>query len=195
MNWARKPNIRVAGSLTATVINDATQVVNIGDAIWVSYWEEPTDKAVAGYPSFGSDPETIIPLRLEQEPDIQGAMVSIEPTGTGMWWPWWAAIVLAPRAASSTGPPRPAPAGSALKPIVYSASLDHGYTAGSMVLDAPILIINPWTREAWRPRQLEGALKAPCACTCLARSRNLCTVRLAQDMGVEAVIDGPRPWA
>lgn len=51
--------------------------------------------------------------------------------------------------------------GSSFKPILYSAALDHGFTAGSIILDAPILLINEMSNEPWRPRNFEGGFEGP----------------------------------
>lgn len=191
MNWARTPNKRVSGSLTGTAISDATKVVKKGDAIWVSL-------APPAPPAKGQEPvlydlssvaaESVIPLRLQQVPDVQGALVSIEPqTGDVV-------ALIGGYSFGSTGSQfnRATQAqrqpGSSFKPIVYSASLDNGFTPGSMLLDAPLLVINPWTKQAWRPRNFEGGFEGPIRLyRALARSRNLCTVRVAQEIGIDTV--------
>lgn len=190
MNWARKPNKRVAGSLSATVIHDATTVLKPGDVIWVSLNEQPPAKGQPPFNLADASPDTVIPLRLQEYPDVQGAMVSIEPqTGDvvamvgGYSFGYQGSQFN--RATQAQRQP-----GSSFKPIVYSAALDNGFTAASMVLDAPILIINEWTRQAWRPRNFEGDFEGPMRLVrALARSRNLCTVRVVQQMGIQAVID------
>lgn len=190
MNWARTPNKRVAGSVTATVISDATKVVKPGDVIWASLWDQPPAKGQAAFSLADASPDTAISLRLQQYPDVQGAMVSMEPQSGDVvamvgGYAFGAGGSQFNRATQAQRQP-----GSSFKPIVYSAALDNGFTAGSMVLDAPILIINEWTKEAWRPRNFEGNFEGPMRLIrALARSRNLCTVRVVQQMGIQAVID------
>lgn len=190
MNWARKPNKHVAGSVTATVISDATKVLKPGDVIWVSLWDQPPAKGQTAFQLADASPDTAIPLRLQQYPDVQGAMVSIEPQSGDVvamvgGYAFGAEGSQFNRATQAQRQP-----GSSFKPIVYSAALDNGFTAGSMVLDAPILIINEWTKEAWRPRNFEGNFEGPMRLIrALARSRNLCTVRVVQQMGIQPVID------
>ena len=75
--------------------------------------------------------------------------------------------------------------GSAIKPFVYAAALDNGYTPSSVVLDAPIEI-KLSNGETWKPSNYTKKFYGP---STLRRgiefSRNVMTVRLAQDMGIK----------
>ncbi len=79
--------------------------------------------------------------------------------------------------------------GSSFKPIVYSAALDNGYTPASVVLDAPIEIVNS-DGTVWKPDNFEKDFKGP---QTLRRgielSRNVMTVRLAQDIGMPLIVE------
>lgn len=205
MNWARKPNKRVAGSVTAVVVRDATRVVKPGDVVWVSRdktapaaskqkQKKKKSKDVVEAPeaaqnSVLSPQEQVIALRLQQYPDVQGAMVSIEPQSGDVvamvgGYSFGSSGSQFNRATQAQRQP-----GSAFKPIVYSAALDNGFTPASMLLDAPIIIIDKWTKKAWRPGNDDGKFLGPMPLyRALARSRNLCTVRVVQQMGVEHVI-------
>lgn len=203
MNWARKPNKRVAGSVTAVVVRDATKVLKTGDVIWVSRdkaapakktQKKSSGKNVVEAPEGVQDTvirahEPVIALRLQQYPDVQGAMVSIEPQNGDVvamvgGYSFGSSGSQFNRATQAQRQP-----GSSFKPIVYSAALDNGFTPASMLLDAPIIIIDKWTKKAWRPRNDDGKFDGPMPLyRALARSRNLCTVRVAQQMGVEHVI-------
>jgi penicillin-binding protein 1A len=78
--------------------------------------------------------------------------------------------------------------GSAFKPFVYAAALDNGYTPASVVLDAPIEIVSGG--ELWRPKNYGGGSAGPSTLRLgIERSRNLMTVRLAQDMGMNLVAE------
>lgn len=193
MGWARKPDKRVAGSVTSTAVSDATKVLKPGDVIWVSLGEQTPVKGREPFRLEEATAETIIPLRLQEPPDVQGAMVSIEPQTCDVvamvgGYAFGSSGSQFNRATQAQRQP-----GSSFKPIVYSAALDNGFTAASMVLDAPILIVNEWTREAWRPRNFEGNFEGPMRLyRALARSRNLCTVRVVQQMGIQAVVDRAR---
>ena len=79
--------------------------------------------------------------------------------------------------------------GSSFKPIVYSAALDNGFTAASVLLDAPVVQFLE-SGDVWRPSNYEKNFKGPLLLrTALALSRNLCTIRVVQQMGVKKVIE------
>ena len=76
--------------------------------------------------------------------------------------------------------------GSAFKPFVYAAALDSGFTPATIVIDAPIEID---TGEGiWRPTNASGEFYGPQPVrTGIEMSRNLMTVRLAQEVGMDVV--------
>ncbi len=77
--------------------------------------------------------------------------------------------------------------GSAFKPLVYAAALDSGYTPGTIVIDAPIEM-DTGSGEIWRPQNASGRFYGPTPLrTGIERSRNLMTVRLAEEVGLETV--------
>ncbi len=76
--------------------------------------------------------------------------------------------------------------GSAFKPFVYAAALDSGYTPATIVIDAPIELRT--VQGVWRPRNSSDKFYGPVPLrTGLEYSRNLMTVRLAEDVGMETV--------
>jgi penicillin-binding protein 1A len=76
--------------------------------------------------------------------------------------------------------------GSGFKPFVYSAAFERGYTPASVVLDAPIVIDEAGMEQAWRPKEddseFHGLVRLREA---LAHSRNLVSVRIVRDIGVD----------
>ncbi|MCB1406664.1 MAG: PBP1A family penicillin-binding protein, partial [Rhodobacteraceae bacterium] len=76
--------------------------------------------------------------------------------------------------------------GSAFKPFVYAAALDSGFTPATIVIDAPIEID---TGEGiWRPSNANGDFLGPTPVrTGIEQSRNLMTIRLAQEVGMDVV--------
>jgi len=83
--------------------------------------------------------------------------------------------------------------GSAFKPIVYSAALDNGYTPSSVVLDAPIEIDPGAGQDIWRPQNYGGDFYGPSTLRLgVEKSRNVMTVRLAQDMGMPLIAEYTR---
>lgn len=186
MSWARKPNPEVRSAYCAP-IKDARSVLNPGDIIWVSgVGPDSTHK----YSSKTLDNSKPIPLALQQLPQIQGALISIEPnTGDviAMIGGYEFGKSQFNRAVQAMRQP-----GSAFKPIVYSAALDHDYTSATMVLDAPIVEFME-SGDIWRPGNYEKNFKGPMLFSnALALSRNLCTVRIAQSIGLPAVIERAR---
>lgn len=185
MAWCRTPDVRYAPEHVAAV-KDARKVLEVGDVVWVSALGAD-GKAASYNPSLVSQ-AGVIQLSLEQYPDVQGAVVSIEPDSGDVL-----ALVGGysfsdsqfNRAVQARRQP-----GSSFKPIVYSAAMDHGFTAGSVVLDAPFVYLNEYTDKIWRPENFEGVFYGPTLLrTALAKSRNLCTIRVAQKIGIPAVIE------
>jgi len=82
--------------------------------------------------------------------------------------------------------------GSSFKPYVYAAALDNGYTPVSKVLDGPFEM-NDGSGHIWRPKNFErgGYLGMATLRRGLELSRNLMTVRLAQAVGMDKVIEYP----
>ncbi|MCC5779689.1 penicillin-binding protein 1A [Nitratireductor sp. B36] len=124
--------------------------------------------------------------QLRQVPEIEGALVAMDPhTGRvlAMVGGFSYADSQFNRATQAYRQP-----GSAFKPIVYAAALDNGYTPASVVLDAPISI--QVGNEVWEPKNYGGKSAGPSTLRAgIERSRNLMTVRLAKDMGMQLVAD------
>ncbi len=81
--------------------------------------------------------------------------------------------------------------GSSFKPFVYAAALDSGYSPATIVVDAPIEINTP--QGMWRPRNASNRFYGPTPLrTGIERSRNLMTIRLAQEVGIDLVGDYAR---
>ncbi len=78
--------------------------------------------------------------------------------------------------------------GSSFKPFVYASALDSGYSPATIVIDAPIEIDTP--QGVWRPRNSSNKFYGPTPLrTGIEMSRNLMTIRLAQEVGMEVVAD------
>jgi len=80
--------------------------------------------------------------------------------------------------------------GSSFKPFVYAAALDNGYTPSTIVLDAPLEIDQGPGIGIWRPENYEGKFYGPSTLRFgIEHSRNVMTVRLAQDIGMPLIAD------
>lgn len=80
--------------------------------------------------------------------------------------------------------------GSSFKPFVYSAALDSGYTAASLVNDAPIVFQEAGMSEAWRPKNDNNTFLGPIRLReALYKSRNLVSIRLLQAIGIDYALN------
>ena len=168
LSWARKELRNATVGAAPTKPED---VLKIGDVVYV----EPVDKNH----NFG----------LRQVPEVNGGIVSMDPhTGRvlAMSGGFSYASSQFDRAFQAMRQP-----GSSFKPYVYAAALDNGYTPVSKVLDAPFEMIDG-TGKLWRPKNFE---KHYLGMTTLRRgielSRNLMTIRLAQAIGMDKVVQYP----
>ncbi|HLV15972.1 MAG TPA: penicillin-binding protein 1A [Pseudomonas sp.] len=76
--------------------------------------------------------------------------------------------------------------GSSFKPFLYSAALDRGYTPATLVNDAPIVYQDNSMDEAWRPKNDNNTFLGPIRLReALYRSRNLVSIRLLQNIGIQ----------
>ncbi len=79
--------------------------------------------------------------------------------------------------------------GSSLKPFIYSAALDKGYTLATVINDAPIVIENPTDNSLWRPQNDEHRFYGPTRLRdALTLSRNLVSIRLLNLVGLPYAI-------
>ena len=121
---------------------------------------------------------------LRQVPEIQGGFVAMD-VNTGrviaMQGGFSYQHSVFNRATQATRQP-----GSSFKPFVYAAALDSGFTPATIIIDAPIEIDTG--SEIWRPKNASNKFYGPTPLrTGIERSRNLMTVRLAQEIGMETV--------
>jgi penicillin-binding protein 1A len=170
LKWAKA----ASGPQRGKAITKVSQVLEPGDVIYVE-------------PLANKDGQ----FRLRQVPEVSGAMVVMDP---------WTGRVLAlvggfsydqsqfDRATQANRQP-----GSAFKPFVYATALDNGYTPSSVVLDAPLSIEQGSGQQAWTPENYEGKFYGPSTLRFgLEHSRNVMTVRLAQDIGMPLIADYAR---
>ncbi|WP_410897454.1 penicillin-binding protein 1A [Pseudomonas chlororaphis] len=127
-------------------------------------------------------------LKFSQVPVAQGALVTLDPQNGAI-----RALVGGfafeqsnyNRAVQAKRQP-----GSSFKPFVYSAALDNGYTAASLVNDAPIVFVDEYLDKVWRPKNDTNTFLGPIRMReALYKSRNLVSIRLLQSMGVDHTID------
>jgi penicillin-binding protein 1A len=202
MGWARTPNTNISPEAAGRVA-DAAKVLAVGDVVWVSaVGAEGTANPVSrpfrpgdkngpekAYSAAEATPENPIPLCLEQMPDLQGAVASID-VASGDLVAIAGGYAFSPESQFNRATQAKRQPGSSFKPIVYSAALDHGLTAGSILLDAPFVLPASAGSKLWRPGNFDGKFLGPILLrTALAKSRNLCTVRVAQQIGMPAIVE------
>ncbi|MBM69192.1 MAG: peptidase [Haliea sp.] len=79
--------------------------------------------------------------------------------------------------------------GSSFKPFVYSAALEAGFTAASIINDAPVVLEDASLEDIWRPENDGGRFYGPTRLRwALTQSRNLVSIRLLQQIGVPELI-------
>ncbi len=80
--------------------------------------------------------------------------------------------------------------GSAFKPFVYALALENNYTPTSLILDAPLVLDQGDDLKMWKPENYGKKFYGPSTLrTGLEKSRNLMTVRIAQNLGLEKIIN------
>ncbi len=125
-----------------------------------------------------------ITFSLEQEPEVEGAVVAIEPE-TG-----YIRAIVGGFSFSKSDYNRAVLAkrqpGSAFKPFVYAVALQNGFTPESIIDDEPITY--RWGSQEWSPENYDRKYSGPTTLRqALAHSRNIVTVKLVDIVGVDAV--------
>ena len=79
--------------------------------------------------------------------------------------------------------------GSAFKPFIYALALENNYTPTSIILDAPLVLEQGSDLKMWKPENYGKKFYGPSTLRVgLEKSRNLMTVRIAQDLGLDKII-------
>ncbi len=79
--------------------------------------------------------------------------------------------------------------GSAIKPLIYAAALDKGYTPASIIVDSPIVFNDPVLEEKWKPKNYSRYFVGPTTLrNALTHSRNVVTIKILRDIGVNYAI-------
>ena len=141
----------------------------------------PAPEAVADVLAVGDViivmPTTAGTWALAQVPDAQGAVVAVDPFDgaiSSLTGGFDFATSKFNRATQAYRQP-----GSSFKPFIYSAAFEHGNTAATVVLDAPVVISSSELEAVWRPINYSGRFYGPTRLReALVRSMNLVSVRL-----------------
>jgi len=78
-------------------------------------------------------------------------------------------------------------AGSAFKPLIYTAAFDKGMTPSSVFVDSPIVLEDPSTEDGlWKPKNFDEKFVGPITMrTALVQSRNIVTIKILQEIGID----------
>ncbi|HEY1505474.1 MAG TPA: penicillin-binding protein 1A [Stellaceae bacterium] len=175
LKWARKP---LADATVGPVPARTTDVVTTGDVVLV--------QALASQgPRNG---KTAAAYGLRQIPAVSGSFVAMDPhTGRvlaldGGFSYEMSQFDRATQAMRQTG--------SAIKPFVYLAALDHGFTPSTIVLDGPLVLDQGPGLPKWNPSNYERKFYGPVPLLIgLEESLNLVTARVGATIGLDAVGD------
>src|SRR5918996_461696 len=167
-------------------ITHPEQVLAPGDVAWVEELaaeEGESQGEAAAAP--GDQPRQ---FGLRQPPEVEGAVVAMNPhTGRVLaisgGYSFQRSVFN--RATQALRQP-----GSALKPFIYLAGLASGLTPSSIFLDAPIVVEQGPGLGKWKPVNYSNQFYGPSTLRLgLEKSRNVMTVRLAQTIGMDRVVD------
>ena len=168
VQWARK---RLEDGKLGRKAQVAGDLLEVGDVVLVRRMT-------------ADDDGSFIRWTLRQVPQVQGAFVAMDvDTGRviSMQGGFSYQASVFNRATQALRQP-----GSSFKPFVYASALDSGYSPATIVVDAPIEINTP--QGVWRPKNASNKFYGPTPLrTGIEQSRNLMTIRLAQEVGMDVV--------
>jgi penicillin-binding protein 1A len=168
LGWARfvNPELKMGPP-----VKKVTDVLNPGDVILV---EPKADK-----------PDL---YTLRQVPEVSGGMVVMDPhNGRVLAMVGGLSYEKSEfnRATQANRQP-----GSAFKPFIYLAALDNGYTPSTIVMDEPIELPQGPGLPLWKPENYSEDFHGPSTVRYgIEHSRNLMTVRIANDLGMDIIAD------
>ncbi len=196
--WAHERNITEKRNYWSYVTRPST-IVSAGDIVEVRIVRRPSkiwnfihsdfkkntknEKLLTAIKS-----EKYFILALEQEPDVEAALVSVSPSSgriLSMVGGYDFTKSQFNRAIQSNRQP-----GSAFKPLLFAASLENGYNPASLLLDSPSALGSSDASLNWKPQNYDGKFKGEMTLRrSLETSRNIPTIKLVQDVGVRKVND------
>jgi penicillin-binding protein 1A len=190
MRWARKLNPE--GYYPALMLSSMKSALKVGDVVVVRAVppNDLTDDKEQNDARLAKELPTGVPLvRLEQEPELQGALVSIDPHRQ-----YLVAMVGGydfdaneyNRAYQGCRQP-----GSAFKPLVYSAAIEQlDWTEATVIVDSPIVFDDPETQKRWKPENYSEEFSGDVLLrTALVNSMNIPAVKTFQAVGVKKMAE------
>jgi len=177
MGWAREPDPEVP-SYNASPVRRIGDVLKVGDLILVKIKNK-------------QDKTDLWELTLEQIPAAQGAILCIE-TETGHVKAMIGGRDFRTSQFNRAVQSRRQP-GSAFKPVIYAAALDKGFTPASIIIDSALVFEDTERDFTWKPSNYTETFHGPTLFrTALTHSRNVVTVKILKDIGIDYIIDYAR---
>lgn len=168
VTWARK---RLANGELGRKARVASDLLEVGDVVLVRAITSDEDGSFQRW-------------SLRQVPEVQGAFMAMDVfSGRVLAMQGGFSYQESELNRASQAMRQP---GSSFKPFVYAAALDSGFTPATIVVDAPIELNTP--QGLWRPKNASNKFYGPTPLrTGIEQSRNLMTVRIAQEIGMDTV--------
>jgi penicillin-binding protein 1A len=142
------------------------------------------DPEMKNYKEYTEDMVSHFPLEPEQEPTVQAAIMARENRSGYVRVMVGGYNVTKADLNRATQSKRQA--GSSFKPAIYAAALNKGFTSADIILDSPLALTVPGTGEVWRPKNYRGGFQGPVTFRdCLVKSRNIPTIKILQQIGIE----------
>jgi len=175
LRWAR-PWLK--GQKRGAKVRHPHDVLQRGEVIAVERVDKDSEGTTYPADAFG----------LRQIPKINGAIIAMDPH-TGRVLAMSGGYSFERNQFNRVTQARRQP-GSAFKPFVYLAAMDAGYTPSTLILDAPFVIDQGPGLPKWRPANYTQKFYGPSTMRLgIEKSRNLMTVRLAQTIGMDRIVD------
>ena len=188
LRWARAAK---EGEAVGPAIRKPSDVAKLGDILLVEAISGPAAKDEDEKPAKKGAQAAAKELppgsyALRQIPQVQGGLVALDPhTGRvlAMVGGFSPAMSVFNRATQALRQP-----GSSFKPFVYLTALNQGFTPSSLVMDAPFAYDPGGGQPVWRPENYSHEFYGPTPLRVgIEKSRNVMTVRLAQQIGMDKV--------
>ena len=166
---------------TANLVGDRpkafTDILNPGYIVYIQ------PRAVKSESKSTSTADSNVDWQLSQIPSVAGALISMEPDSgriVSLIGGYDFFLNKYNRATQSIRQP-----GSNIKPFIYSASLEKGFTPASLISGAPIVITDRAHGTVWRPENYSGRFFGPTRMReALSKSMNLVSIRLLRSIGI-----------
>jgi penicillin-binding protein 1A len=190
MRWARKVNPE--GYYPGLMLSTVRSAVKEGDLVVVRHVQGKDlydDREQYDRELLKALPQGVPLFRLEQEPELQGALVSIDPHRnylTAMVGGYDFDANEYNRAFQACRQP-----GSSFKPVVYAAALEQlNWTPATLIVDAPVVFDDPETQLRWKPDNYDEGFKGDVVLrNALVNSMNIPAVKTFQAVGVKPMVE------